>query len=114
MSKELTLFDNPNEAFNQSFHNTVGFEGNKLKEAEINCVGQELDILNYFKRQSRVIKTKHSPSDIHHAIWGDGIVPLTSVRRAMSNLTKKGILMKTARQKDGVYGKPEYLWQLNN
>mgnify|MGYP003118974616 CR=1 FL=1 len=40
--------------------------------------------------------------------------PLTSVRRAMTNLTTDGKLMKTNRYVIGNYDKPEHLWELIN
>jgi len=140
MNKELTLFDSENEAYNESFHNTTGLGETEAKLAEIDCKGQELDILNYFKTQSRSINVKLSPSDVHNGIWGNSIVPLTSVRRAITNLTKykcgdckntwlngvlwlvcphcksenirHPILIKTNEQQKGIYGKPEHLWEL--
>ena len=38
-------------------------------------------------------------------------IPLTSVRRAMSVLTRDGHLVKTSRQRQGEYGKSEYMWK---
>ena len=37
--------------------------------------------------------------------------PLTSTRRAINNLTDAGILVKTDRTSEGIFGKPEYLWR---
>ena len=39
--------------------------------------------------------------------------PLTSVRRALTGLTKKGVLIKTNTQKMGSYGKMCYCYRLN-
>jgi len=39
-------------------------------------------------------------------------VPITSIRRGMSNLQKEGILIKTNETKKGMYGKPECIYQL--
>tara|TARA_Y100000356_G_C11036922_1_gene171400 strand:+ start:189 stop:521 length:333 start_codon:yes stop_codon:yes gene_type:complete len=38
-------------------------------------------------------------------------IPLTSVRRAMTVLTRNGHLMRLHRQVKGEYGKSEYMWQ---
>lgn len=38
--------------------------------------------------------------------------PITSLRRAITNLSKEGFLMDTGYQKMGMYGKKEKLWQL--
>ncbi|QDP64641.1 MAG: hypothetical protein Unbinned4585contig1001_5 [Prokaryotic dsDNA virus sp.] len=40
-------------------------------------------------------------------------VPLTSIRRGMSNLQREGILLKTNETKKGMYGKPEHFYKLS-
>jgi hypothetical protein len=40
--------------------------------------------------------------------------PLTSIRRAMTNLTTDGKLTKTNRYVIGIYDKPEHLWEAVN
>ncbi len=39
-------------------------------------------------------------------------VPITSVRRAMSNLTQAGVLIKTQNKRMGMYGVENYTWKL--
>ena len=39
-------------------------------------------------------------------------VPITSVRRALTNLTDSGDLVKTEKQVKGPYGRPEFQWRL--
>jgi hypothetical protein len=38
-------------------------------------------------------------------------VPITSIRRSLTNLTESGFLIKTDRQRIGAKGKPEYIWE---
>ncbi len=38
--------------------------------------------------------------------------PITSIRRAITNLTTAGYLIKTDRKKTGHYGRPCYCWRL--
>ncbi len=38
--------------------------------------------------------------------------PITSIRRAMTNLTNRGNLVKTDAQVTGAKGKPEYIWKI--
>jgi hypothetical protein len=38
--------------------------------------------------------------------------PLTSVRRAITNLTEQGVLEKTGRMVQGTYGKQVHMWRL--
>ena len=40
-------------------------------------------------------------------------VPLTSIRRGMSNLMREGMLEKTTQTKLGIYGKPECYYILS-
>ena len=38
-------------------------------------------------------------------------VPLTSTRRALSTLVEQGEAIKTDQQKDGPFGRPEYIYK---
>lgn len=59
-----------------------------------------------------------SPSQIFKFLSDKGYkYPLTSVRRAISDLTKDEILVKDTDEKKmvmGLYGKPEHTWKLNS
>ena len=50
-----------------------------------------------------------TPSAIRRMVLPDA--PLTSVRRAMTNLTKDGLLEKTELKAEGIYGRPEHFWK---
>jgi len=53
-----------------------------------------------------------SPSMMHSVMERHGKkVPITSVRRAISDLTREGVLKKTDKQRIGYYGKREYMWR---
>lgn len=39
--------------------------------------------------------------------------PITSVRRAFTNLTIAGVIHKTDQLTDGLHGRPEHTWTLN-
>lgn len=49
-----------------------------------------------------------SPSQVH-AIFPHW--PITSIRRALSNLTARGELEKLAETVEGAYGRPEHVWR---
>ena len=49
---------------------------------------------------------------VHKAF--NNVWPLTSVRRAITNLSSDGELVKTNDKVTGIYGKPEHLWRLND
>lgn len=67
---------------------------------------QENYILAFFKHE----KEPMSPSMVHKAF--NNAWPLTSVRRAITNLSTDGELVKTNDKVTGIYGKPEHLWRL--
>jgi|TARA_A100001035_G_scaffold220634_1_gene180709 hypothetical protein len=67
---------------------------------------QEEYILAFFKDEGK----PQSPSMVYDSLpehW-----PITSVRRAITNLTTAGELVKTNSTVTGMYGKPEHLWSL--
>lgn len=92
----------------KSFHNTIN-EKDNLSLFETQATKQESIILDWFKRNPEEYAT---PFDIWDRIFGED-TPVTSVRRAMSNLSKKGLLFKTSTQKVERYGKRNYCWKLN-
>lgn len=54
-----------------------------------------------------------APSRCHSVVTATGTpMLLTSVRRAIANLTKAGALRKLDRMSPGPYGSPEHLWEL--
>ncbi len=68
---------------------------------------QENFVLDFFKCKQEPM----SPSMVHKAC--NNLWPLTSVRRAITNLSTDGDLIKTNDTVIGIYGKPEHLWKLN-
>jgi predicted HTH transcriptional regulator len=59
------------------------------------------------------LKHKKMTASECHSIFNKN-VPITSIRRAMSDLKKEGILVKTDILKDGIYGSPEHIYSLNS
>jgi len=89
-----------------SFHNTTGLTGRQLIAASRVAKGQEAAVLEVFHAAGRAL----SPSEVHARM--PGRVLLTSVRRAISNLTNAGALVKLDQVQPGPFGQPEHLWQL--
>ena len=93
----------------QSFHNTTDTKGDQLEEYEQKAQSQEKIILRFFKEN----KIMYTPSQVMNWLRDDlGNPPLTSIRRAMNNLSTRGLLIKTNKQHPGPYGRPEYYWKL--
>ena len=89
-----------------SHHNTTRESDQQLAEYEGRAIKQEDRILEYYASNWH---TSISPSRVHRYLMPD--VPLTSVRRAITNLTNQGKLERTDKKVDGVYGRPEYCWR---
>jgi hypothetical protein len=70
-----------------------------------NAKDQEGRILAYFE-----LHIKGSPSQVFAAVAKPG-EPITSIRRAISNLTKDGKLVKTDELRKG-QGASEHVWRL--
>jgi len=91
------------------YFNTNNEKGMQLMASEQKAANQECQIIQIFLRYDA--DELFSPEVIHNML--DGISPLTSTRRAMSNMTKKGLLIKTDEMVTGVYGKLTHTWKLN-
>ena len=61
-------------------------------------------------RLLEMAKTPMSPSMVYKALGQEW--PITSIRRAMTNLTDDGEIVKTQKTTKGIYGKKEHLWAL--
>ena len=106
---EPTLFDVaqkiPDSAL-QRYHNTTNLIGDILKQREVRTSSQNGKILEFFQKSY----STWSPSEVMQAMNLPG-VPLTSYRRAITDLTKMGLLVKTDIKRPGMYGSDEYCWR---
>lgn len=104
--KQLGIFDHPESP---SYFQTTEKTVSELITAEKKAKRQEDIALEIFKKNSPL-----SPSQALK-IWckGNKAIPLTSLRRALSNLTRDGLLVKTNILVDGMYGEREHLWKIN-
>ena len=88
------------------YYNTTNLKGDQLKKSQKKTVSQEQKILEIFNNHQIPL----SPTDIFSNFFKN--TPLTSIRRALSNLTKDGKLEKISKKKIGSYGKLEHCWKL--
>ncbi len=97
----------------EAFYNTTGETGRTLDLFAHKATDQETEILAYFVRY-RHHHAGFTPSEVWTGLYRglSGLVPLTSVRRAISNLTARGALLKTERKRLSGYGRPEHVWTL--
>lgn len=79
--------------------------GEQLKiKAELNALKQEDAIELLFKATRKTM----TPSEILEMYPTN--VPITSIRRAITQLTKKGFLVQTDMTKKSPWGRPEHFW----
>ena len=89
-----------------SFYNTNKESGEELLKSSKKSSRQKIVIYDLFL----LVNEPMSPSMVYTALnqkW-----PITSVRRAMTDLTDDGLLNKTEETATGLYGKKEHLWSL--
>ena len=90
-----------------TFYNTIEEAYDELAESQAKAKTQEEKILDCFYAYD----TPLSPSMVLAKLGLN--CPITSVRRAMTNLSKEGFLQKTNDYVTGNYGKKEHLWSLS-
>lgn len=93
------------------YHNTKKESGKKLITSKTRANKQELKVLKFFEANNN--SNTYSPEDILDQVDFGRNVPITSVRRAITNLTSAGYLRKTSLKKKGKFGKQIHTWQIN-
>ena len=107
----------------KSFHNSTKEAADQLELFEKTANRQEIVILSLFKRNPRMTASEC------FRMYPDRNVPLTSIRRGITNLTKSGSLIKLdgsqgqlpdeeideskIMKKVGIYGRKEYVYEIN-
>ena len=93
-----------------TYHNTTDEAGATLRRYKRKAGTQKERIAQLFAiRQDWA--SLLSPSAVHNYLFSSK-VPLTSIRRAMSDLAQSGYLTRTGMLVDGPYGRREHLWRL--
>ena len=100
----------------KTYHNTNNETGQMLLFSEKKAKNQQDVILEFFKRNATQSYTPHEVLTFcfpKHPHFETNTVPLTSVRRAITNLTEAGLLEKTGLMKMCQYGKYVNTWTLS-
>jgi len=98
-----------------SYHNTANEGYDNLRTYTRKAGSQDRYILAVF--QNMTYRIHWTPFDVFKRLckidpkWNQ--VPITSIRRAISTLTKRGLLIKTDHKVKGQYGRLNYTWMLN-
>ncbi len=90
------------------YFNTTYLRGVLLNEYQSRAETQDDRILEWFRQNPMISAT---PEDVQRIVL-ESRPPLTSARRALSNLTKAGHLEKLPEQRPGSYGRPISFWRL--
>lgn len=91
-----------------TYYATTSVDARQRRAYRNAAAGQEAAILNYFRAQGAGYAA--SPERIQANVLPSA--PITSVRRAMTNLTQRGELVRQPRTIEGLYGRPVHLWAL--
>lgn len=98
-----TLFD-----AEPTYHNTNHETGTTIAASHLNAHQQQAIVLAFFERNPG---GTFAPHEVHAAVADSG-TPLTSIRRAITNLTTCGRLEKTREMRAGTFGKQVHTWKL--
>jgi len=95
------------ELFPQSHYNTTDLEGDDLQQREAQAKTQEEIILDHFvKNRDNLLTPEQLIGVVPHG------TPITSIRRAFTNLKKASKIVKTDIKKPGMYGMVVHCWRL--
>ena len=89
-----------------SYHNTNSETGETLTNSELKAGSQEEKVMRFMTERTN---NGYTADEIHKHFPG---WPITSVRRAISNLAKTGKLKKTDIQRMGRYNKMTYVYKI--
>jgi hypothetical protein len=90
------------------FYNTINLQSDELKQARLKAKSQQEFIKAVFNNHKDL---KITPSQMLR-VFGNDLLPITSVRRALTNLVYENFLEKTSEKVLGIYGKPEHIWKI--
>ena len=91
-----------------TFHNTIHAKGIELQKLIVNAKRQEDKILRFFYENAG---KGFTPFDVQKRMNLNA--PITSVRRAITNLTRDEYLVKMEVKKSGPYGVANHYWKLD-
>jgi hypothetical protein len=92
------------------YYNTTNQRGRPLEESQTKTETQEDRVLKIFK----LVSDRPMGPNIVMRMYNNHFTstPITSIRRAITNLTIKGSLVKHDAMEMGGYGKLEHTWKL--
>lgn len=91
----------------QHYYNTANLAGEALVQRELRAGTQDAAIFDFFQARPG---QRFTPSEVSKLVLPGA--PITSARRAITDLTAEGRLRKCQEQKAGPHGDPEHCWML--
>ena len=95
------------------FYNSISLNGSDLAKAQKQAESQETKILDFLRRHPTANFTK---AEIKERLVTEGKIPdrtpTSSISRALSNLSEKGMILKLSEMRIGEFDKPNHVWQL--
>jgi len=91
----------------EAYYNTNKEVGKTLYKSNAKALSQEDEILNIFREHKEL-----SASKVWNIYNKNGLTPITSVRRGITNLCYRGLIEKTDATTVGIYGKNEHVYKL--
>ena len=93
------------------YYNTTDAPAEVVVKRKQHNLKQDDRILEIFKRAQKPL----TPFDVfhQHKVQYHFEIPITSVRRAITNLTQSGKLIKSNTKKEGDYSRENYTWKIN-
>ena len=94
-----------------SYYNTTNLAGTELKKEELKALTQNTQILHVFRGDDTLART---PFDVQEILKDkyDLDYPITSIRRAITDLTNRDVLEKTDTMRLGTWNKLTHAWKL--
>lgn len=91
-----------------NYHTTTLEPQRVIDRYQAKAAHQDELVLAWFRQHPGILAT---PEQVWQAVLP--MAPLTSVRRAMTNLTNRGLLLKTEHTRESMYGRRAHTWCLN-
>ena len=95
------------------YYNTTNEKGDKLISNLKKAKNQKEIVLSKFQLNWN---KEFTPETMEHELKSENLInentPLTSIRRAFSDLKKEGYITKTDQKHIGHFGRMTYLWKL--
>jgi len=107
--------EEPMIEMNKVYFNTTNETGEELKKAQEKSIEQNDVVLYYYWCRAFFPPILGAtPSKCHETLCRilKKEIPITSIRRSITNLTKQGKLVKTDEKRVGPHGRKEYVWRL--